>query len=389
MPKLIRLTTSPIAFKYLLKGQMKFMRSHGLEVIMISSDGPDVKDVIAAEECAFMPVNMTRAITPVHDMKAINHLVRIFRKERPDIVHTHTPKAGLVGMIAARLAGVPIRLHSNSGTPLISATGLKRKMYALTESLTNSAATTVLPNSQSLLNYLVGAGVCKPSKIHLIGQGSTNGINVQAYRKEIVDATDIEKLKQAISWNGERFYFLFAGRLLSSKGIIELVSAFKRINHKFPQASLILAGNIESHLDAIPADTIREIGSHPAIHQLGWVTDIRVPMAISDVLVHPSHREGFPNVLLQAGCMHLPVICSDCIGNVDIITPGKDGIMFPVKDEKALEASMEMAITSPDLIRSYEAALYQHVTENFDMATVQANLLSFYHSQLSAQKPRP
>ena len=381
--KLIRITTAPMAFRYLLNGQMRFMAINGFNVVMISADGKEVTEIIENEQCSHIVVPMTRKITLISDLKCVIKLIKIFKKEKPDIVHTHTPKAGLLGMISAALTGVPIRLHSNSGTPLIIATGLKRVMYFVTEYLTCKTATLILPNSQSLLNYLEAANVCKKDKLVLVGKGSTNGIECAYFSKKAVEVNEQQHLKKIISWDINNFYFLFAGRILSSKGVGELVQAFTAIHKINPSVRLILAGAIEKNLDPLPDEIINQIEIHSAIYALGWVTDIRPAMCIADVLVHPSHREGFSNVLLQAGAMELPVICSDCIGNIDIVIDKVNAFVFPVKNTDALQNALVFATNNRIEMKNYAAALYIHVKSNFEKIIVQQKLLEFYNTLLA------
>jgi len=383
MPKLIRVTTSPIAFKYLLKGQMKFMSENGFDVLMISSEGPEVKDVLANEQSPHVGVEMTRAITPLKDIKSINSLIKIFKRERPDIVHSHTPKAGLLSMIAARLAGVPIRLHSNSGTPLATAKGFKKLIFTATEKLTAANATMILPNSPSLMQFLAASNVCSPSKMMLVGKGSTNGIDTNFFSKEAIPADKIMDLKNQVGYDPGKFYFLFAGRIMTSKGVVELIAAYSALQKKYPHAELILAGNIETHMDLVPKEILATIEENEGIHLLGWIDDIRIPMAVSDCLVHPSHREGFPNVLLQAGALDLPVICSDCMGNVDIISHNTTGLVFPVLNSNELQLRMEEAITNYPKMQQMSNALKTNTITHFSRSSVQSNILSLYRKLLS------
>jgi glycosyltransferase involved in cell wall biosynthesis len=384
MPKLIRITTSPIAFRYLLRGQMHYMKQKGMDVVMISSEGPDVEEVVLNEGCRFIPVQMNRAITPFQDIRAIRKLMRIFRNERPQIVHTHSPKAGLLGMIAAKLSGVPIRLHSNSGTPLISAIGIKRPLYFTTEFITSWCSTRVLPNSRSLFEYLAVSKVCSREKLVLIGNGSTNGVDCLHFNPDAIGPGQKLDFIHSVNAGPESFFFLFAGRLLASKGVIELVEAFVDLHKSYPQARLMLAGNLETHMDTLPEEVISGIYSHPAIIQLGWVKDIRLPMSVANVLVHPSHREGFPNVLLQAGAMDLPVICSDCIGNVDVIDHNQNGIVVAVGDKVKIREAMEFALSNPDVMEQYAASLHQKVVSQYNTPAVQGNVHDFYTQCLAS-----
>ena len=162
--KLIRITTVPMALKVLLRGQMKYMREQGVEVLMVSADGPELEDVKNYEQCRHVLVHMTRAITPVQDLRSLWQLYRLFKKEKPDIVHSHTPKAGLLAMLAGRMAGVKIRIHTIAGLRFVTATGMSRKVMIAMEKLTGRMATQVWPNSQSLYDYVVDNKLVDPKK---------------------------------------------------------------------------------------------------------------------------------------------------------------------------------------------------------------------------------
>lgn len=170
-----------MAFRVLLAGQPKFMREHGFNVIMISANGKELEDVKKAEQCEHIIVPMTRKITPVKDLTCFFQLRKLIKKYRPDIVHTHTPKAGLLGMLAAKSAGVKIRIHTVAGLPLMLETGFKRKVLLLAEKLTYFAATHVWPNSKSMKQFIIGHKLLKDDKLGMISNGSTNGVDLQKF----------------------------------------------------------------------------------------------------------------------------------------------------------------------------------------------------------------
>ena len=167
-----------MALRYLLPGQMHFMCNNGFDVLMISADGKELAAVIENEKCRHIIVPMTRKITPFQDLTCLIRLIKIFRKEKPDIVHTHTPKAGLLGMLAAKICGIKTRIHTVAGLPLMAETGIKYQLLHFIERLTYSAANQVWPNSQSLMNFIAQKKLCKPTKLKMIGKGSSNGINI-------------------------------------------------------------------------------------------------------------------------------------------------------------------------------------------------------------------
>jgi len=384
MKTLIRITTVPMAFKVLLPGQPAFMQRHGFNVIMISADGPQLKEVIEHEKCPHIIVPMTRSITPIKDLACLIKLIRIFRKYNPDIVHTHTPKAGLLGMIAARLCGVKIRIHTIGGLPIIIATGLKRRVLKFTERLTSGAANHIWPNCQSLKDFMIEERLAKPSKLEMIRNGSTNGIDLNRFNRNLLNVQILEQIKSRINYDKikDSFKILCVGRMVKDKGIEELISVFKTLQAKYG-VHLILIGPFEPELDPLNEDTENEIMHNPDITHINWSNDIEYYMSLADVLVHPSHREGFPNVILQAGAMRLPVVCSDIPGNSDIVSDKKTGLLFPVKHGLAFHNAIEYIMNNKDAALNFAEALYNEVTELYDQKSIHRALLDAYEQLLS------
>src|SRR6186713_1694956 len=176
MAKLIRVTTVPMSLKVLLRGQMKFMQEAGFQVIMVSADGKELQDVLEYEKCPHKLIEMTRQITPLQDLTAIWKLYKFFKSEKPDIVHSHTPKAGLLAMLAAKMAGVKIRIHTIAGLRFMTSSGVTRSLLVRMEKVTGHAATHVWPNSHSLLKYVQDNNLVPAKKMEVIGKGSSNGI---------------------------------------------------------------------------------------------------------------------------------------------------------------------------------------------------------------------
>ncbi|GAB2486102.1 glycosyltransferase family 4 protein [Algoriphagus taiwanensis] len=365
MPKLIRITTVPISLKLLLAGQMKFMKEKGWEVIMVSADGREVAQVIKNEGVRHEVIPFSRKITPVQDLKCIAQLVKLFKREKPDIVHTHTPKAGLLGMIAANLAGVKIRIHTLAGIPAMAAEGSKKGLLENAEKWTYSNATEVWPNSKGLLDFVVKSGFCPSGKLKLIGRGSSNGIDLEKFNRDNLKENHLVAATMRILPGDQDFIILAVGRLVKDKGIEELVNAFlesKIVN----RSKLVLLGSFEQELNPLSPATIQTIQDHPRIVQIDWTDHVSHYLALADVLVHASHREGFPNVLLEAGAMQVPVICSDIIGNRDLITQQKTGLIFPVKDAPVLKEALEFAFVKRDKMAEYADNLYLEVKEHFE-----------------------
>jgi glycosyltransferase involved in cell wall biosynthesis len=383
MPKLIRITTVPLSLKLLLSGQMKFMKEKGWEVIAVSAEGREVDQVVKKEGIRHVVIPFTRKITPLHDLVCVWKLIRLFRKEKPDIVHTHTPKAGLLGMIAANLAGVKIRVHTLAGIPAMAANGNRKSLLESAEKLTYANANEVWPNSPGLFKHVLKEGLTNEAKLRIVGKGSSNGVDLKYYNRESLKENHLVAATMRIQPGEEDFIILSVGRLVKDKGIEELVSAF--LNSKIVSRSkLVLLGSFEQDLNPISTETIQTIQDHPRIIQVNWTDHVSHYLALADVLVHPSHREGFSNVLLEAGAMHVPVICSDIIGNRDIIIQKKTGLIFPVKDAKVLKEALEFAFVKREKMAELAENLYHEVVENYSRESIHNQIYSNYLRLLKA-----
>ncbi|MDO4225734.1 MAG: glycosyltransferase family 4 protein, partial [Bergeyella zoohelcum] len=347
MKKLFRITTVAVSLKVLLRGQLGFMSSNGFEVVGIAAPSEFLGEISEYEGVRVLPVEMSRKITPFQDLKSLYRLYKIFKKEKPNIVHTHTPKAGIVGMLAARLAGVPHRLHTVAGLPLMEATGVKRRILNFVEKLTYSCATMVYPNSKGLYNFILENKFATDKKLKIIANGSSNGINTKFFSKEQVPESQKIQLKQDLGISEEDFVYVFVGRIVGDKGINELLKAFSNI--KNPNLKLILVGGMEEDLDPLKTETLQEIQRNENIIEVGFQADVRPYFAISDALAFPSYREGFPNVVMQAGAMELPCIVSDINGCNEIIIENENGMIVPAKNIEKLQEKMLILVQNKEL----------------------------------------
>ena len=368
MPKLIRMTTVPMALKYLLPGQMKYMSEHGFDVLMISADGKERLEVIENENCPHIIVPLTRKITPVADLKCLYQLIKIFKKEKPDIVHTHTPKAGLLGMIAAKIVGVKLRIHTVAGLPMMVENGFKFSLLKNVERLTYHCATQVWPNSFSILKYISEQKLCASKKLKVISKGSSNGVDINRFDKNNLDPEILQNVKNSIQHNSDNFYLLTIGRLVKDKGITELTEAFTKLKNKsdFKNVKLILVGKFEENLDPLPQEILSEIISNKDIIHIEWTPFVEYYISIGNLFIFPSHREGFPNVLLQSGLMKLPIICSRIAGNVDIVTDNETGLIFESMNEICLNIKLLQALADPNKMKLMAHKLHTIITSSYN-----------------------
>lgn len=411
MKKLIRITTIPLSLDKLLGEQLTYMNQF-FEVTAVSADEKELERVAAKYGVRHHHVEMTRTISPLTDLAAVWRLYRFLRQQKPHIVHSHTPKAGIVGMMAAWLAGVPHRLHTVAGLPLLESAGSKRTLLNHIEKLTCRLATQVYPNSFELQKIIVQAQFCAPEKMKVIGQGSSNGIDTVHFCPTQISAEAQQKLRTELGLSKEDFVFLFVGRLVKDKGINELVEAFKNLAstrlsdldpylhpasstpHPTPCTSqhaprnphletrpikLLLVGPLEQELDPLHAATLCEIESNPNIIAVGFQEEVRPYFAVSNALVFPSYREGFPNVVLQSLAMGLPAIVTDINGCNEIITHAQNGLLVPVKDTHALQQAMEQLLTDPALYETLKNNSPESITP-YEQHKVWEALLAEYRS---------
>ena len=380
-PKIIRISTVPISLNVFCKGLLQDL-SNDYEIVAVSSPGTDLEKVEMREKVRTIAVPMRRHISPLHDLISLWQLFWLFRREKPDMVHSITPKAGLLSMIAAKLAGVPIRLHTFTGLIWPTARSLKRKILVATDKLLCACATHLNPEGQGVAHDLQAHITHKP--LTVLGHGNVRGIDFDYY----TSTPDIERAahqyRADLGIPSDAFVFLFVGRIVRDKGIVELLEAFKNLtenyepkSHTFSSISLLLVGDEEEHLDPLPTSTQQLINTLPNVYRLPFQTDVRPFYATAQALVFPSYREGFPNVVLEAGAFALPSIVTDINGSREIITNGDNGLIIPPQNIEALTQAMQTLLHTPHLKSMGEAA-YSNVQQHFSKTLVWQQLKDYY-----------
>ncbi len=364
--KIIRVTTVPQSVAFYFDVIPRLMENY--EVVGISSAGPELYQLeeVGARAIA---VEMARQISPLHDLKSLWNMVKAFRKEKPYIVHSMTPKAGLISMIAAWLCRVPVRIHTFTGLVWPTSKGLKRRILMASDWLTCACATHIIPEGEGVKADLLSHHITK-KPIKVLGDGNVRGVDME-YFKPTREKT-----------GSDEFTFVFVGRIVKDKGIDELVAAFKRLQKVHQNVRLILVGAYEDALDPISHDTAEEIHANAQINDKGLQSDVRPFYQMADALVLPSYREGFPNVVLEAGAMGLPSIVTDINGSREIIIEGKNGTIIPPKDEQALFEAMKNWVEHPAEVKKMAAQARGLIASRFDRSIVQKCLLDFYKEVL-------
>ena len=323
-------------------------------------------------------VPMARRISLKSDLISLCRLVKVFRNEKPTMVHSMTPKAGLLCMMAAWIAGIPVRVHTFTGLVFPTATGLKRRILMATDWLTCACATHIIPEGEGVKNDLLNNGITqKPLKV--LGYGNVRGVDLDFYSRRS------EVMKLAAEIKKDVFTFVFVGRIVRDKGINELCQAMDKLS-KSVQARLILVGNFEDSLDPISDDARGIIKRNPAIESVGpkYGDELLSYYAASDCFVFPSYREGFPNTVIEAGAMGLPSIVTDINGSREIINHGENGVVIPSKDADALyEAMLDMVNDNASRDRMADNAR-EMIASRFEQGFVRNCLYDFYDEILDS-----
>jgi glycosyltransferase involved in cell wall biosynthesis len=376
--KLFRLTTIPASLKTLLKGQLEFMNQY-FDVTAIASDidSESWLTIAEREKVKCKKIHIERDISLWKDLKSLFLLYRYFKKEKPFIVHANTPKASLLGMMAAKLAGVPHRIYTVTGLRFESDSGIKRKVLINMEKLTCRAATKVIPEGGGVKTTLIKNNITK-KKLSVIANGNINGIDAAFFSLVHFTPATKKNLKRQLHIPLSDTVFCFVGRLVGDKGINELVQVFTEINRKYPHTKLLLVGRFEQELDPLLPATEHEIKYHSDIVSVGFQDDVRPYLAISDIFVFPSYREGFPNVVMQAGAMELPCIVTDINGCNEIIENNVNGLIIPAKNKERLYEKMELLLTDSDLRNHLKHNARKMITSRYEQKTVWEELLKEY-----------
>lgn len=375
--KLVRITTVPLSLDKILDGQLSFMNNH-YEVIAVSSEKEYLIRCAKNEGVRFKHIEMTRKITPIKDFISLIKLISFLKKERPLIIHSHTPKAGILAMLASKITNIPIRLHTVAGLPLMEEKGSKKKLLELIEKLTYSFSTFVFTNSNGLYKYIIENNYVSKNKLKVIGNGSSNGVDVNYFSPTSVSEKEKEKLKLSLGILENDFTFVFVGRIVADKGINELINAFDTISFQNNAIKLLLVGEQESHLDPLNENTLKLISTNKNIIKTGFQKDIRPFLAVSDALVFPSYREGFPNVIMQAGAMELPVIATNINGCNEIIVNEKNGVLIELKNNGAIVKAMVRLIEDEAFYKNLKSNARSMIVSRFERKVICEKILYEY-----------
>lgn len=377
MIKIIRSCTVSLSLSF-VKGLLTDLCKK-YEIVLVSSPGKEMDEITMEYGIRGVSIPMERHISFIRDAISLYQIIKTFKKEKPTMVHSMTPKAGLLCMIAGWLTRVPVRIHTFTGLVFPTSTGLKRKILMLTDATTCACATHIIPEGEGVKNDLLNNGITK-KPLRVLGYGNVMGIDMKRFslRPEVIKIAELIRKKNV-------FTFVFVGRIVRDKGINELTNAFEKLSKEISNIRLVLVGSFEDSLDPISDKARAIITNNSSIDYVGekMGDEFVAYYAVSDCFVFPSYREGFPNTVIEAGAMGLPSIVTDINGSREIIVNGKNGIIIPSKDTDALYHAMKKMIEDEESRQHMASNARQMIADRYEQDFVRQCLYDFYDEILS------
>ena len=376
--RLCRIVTVPQTHQLILSEQLRCITAHGIELTLLSSPGPELHCVARAAGAQAVGIAMTRQPAPLSDLLSLLKLTHFLGHNRFDIVHSSTPKAGLLTALAGVLARVPSRVHTFTGQPWVELAGLKRRIPRECDRITAKLATQCYADSSSQRDFLVAEGLVVPGKIAVIGAGSISGVDLHRFSLTTWGGDTARQTRRELGIPSDALVVVFVGRVTKDKGIVELLGAFELVAKSNPAVHLLLVGPFEPERDPLPAETLERLKSHPRVHGVGFHDTPEKFLAAADIFCLPSYREGFPNVVIQAAAMELPAVVTRAAGLIDTVVEGLTGLFVPPKNVEMLAQALRSLLASKELRHSLGQAARQRVGRSFDARVVNEAVVGEY-----------
>lgn len=348
--KLCRLATIVQTFQTLLREQLQAMAEAGFQVTLVCSPDPALRDIAEQWGFSYHAIPMARKPDPLHDLASLRQLVRVFKQQRFDLVHSSTPKAGLLTAMAGKLARTPVRIHTYTGQPWVEMNGAGREIVKRCDWLIGRLNTHCYADSHSQSDFLIQEGVIRSSRITVLGAGSIAGVDLGRFDPAKWGNETALATRRELGLDPQSVVVLFVGRVTKDKGVVELIKAFNSLGSRTdPPVDLVLVGPLEPDRDPLPQETLDEIKRNPRVHAVGFTREPEKYMAAADIFCLPSYREGFGSVVIEAAAMGTPSVATTVTGLVDAVVDGQTGLLVPAKQVEALEQALLRLIENPEL----------------------------------------
>lgn len=387
--QICRVVTVPITFETLYREQLIFLANQGLDVTLVSSPGARLEKIAKTLNMHYHPIQMARKVKPFHDLYALIALTRLLWRKRFDIVHSSTPKAGLLTALAGLLARVPIRIHMFTGQVWVGMRGMTRKIMKLCDWIIGHLNTQCYADSASQRDFLVNERLISASKLTVLGAGSVSGVDLERFSPQVFSKKQVAAIRRELGIAEQSFVILFVGRLTKDKGIRELVAAFRMIQNDRKDIELLLVGPFEPERDPLPRETLDELSDNPHIHVVGFSPEPEKYIVIADVFCLPSYREGFGSVVIEAAAMGVPSVASNVIGLVDAVVDGETGMLVPAKDVYALRQALMRMLAEPNMRRRMGHAARTRAAHDFDSKIINQLMVGEYKKLIARRMSHP
>ncbi|MEQ1534043.1 MAG: glycosyltransferase family 4 protein [Sideroxydans sp.] len=376
--RIARISTVPFFVVTQLKSQLAGLGKEGAQVLVISSDGLELAALNDLLGVHCVPIDIPRSIAPMRDFVGLVKLFFLLKRERIQIVHSTTPKAGLLSAIAAFLAGVPIRLHTFTGQPWVNMRGLKGWLARNSDKLIGRLNTLCYADSHSQKDFLIQQKIITAKKIAVIGAGSLAGVDVQRFNREKFSLRQCEELRASLGITAEAPLLLFLGRITVDKGLRELLESFSNLKASGSQAHLLLVGPIDTTSGVAGLISLQDIERIVDTHWVDYTDSPEAYLAIADVLCLPSYREGFGTVVIEAAAMGVPTVGTSIYGLTDAVVQGETGLLVATQNVPELTQALEKILNDSHLRISMGAAAKLRVQQMFDANKVNQQLIDEY-----------
>lgn len=382
-----RIATVPFFFQHHLREQIIETVAAGHRVTLIFGSGRELSDLSPIDGVVFREIELPRRISPWADLKALWRLFWHFKEAKYDLVHSTTPKAGLLSAISSFLARVPIRVHTFTGQPWIEKRGLIRAVAKGADRCISLLSSRLYTDSFTQREFLVSEGICNLKKTFVLGSGSLAGVNLSKFNRDYKNKVGATT-RQELEIENNEIVVTFIGRLTAEKGVEELIAAFEMISVDGEPCVLLLVGPEDTEHGKLSHQTLRKIRSNQKIKQVGYTAEPEKYLAVTDIFCLPSYREGFGNVVIEAAAMGVPTVGSDIIGLRDAVVDGKTGLLVPVKNSEELAKALKKLISDPRFRCFLGDNALKRSLQDFDSKKVNSSLLNNYQEMFNKQNTR-